>query len=634
MDRPRTVSTPVPTGIALALIAAGAGAGPDANDGQNDNVIVTASRLALPSAELSQSVDIITRDEIDHMQAASTAEVLRQIPGTNVIQQGGRGGITSILMRGGEPNFTVVLIDGIQVNDPTNSRGGAYDLGHLEQTQVGQVETIFGALSPVYGSDALSGVINFISRDAASGSDIGIAAGTDGYGSVNGFYGGTLANVDVGVGAYVTDDDGDVPGADYEAGGVNGRLFTTFAGSGTAGLSFGYQALDTTAFPEDSGGPLLAVLRDLDTRDIEEARAGVDLGYDFAERWQATFRASIYTRDEAYRSPGIAPGTFDGVPPNAADTDFDRRQVSATLATTWPGGISGLIGGEWKNENGHSTGTIDFGFPVPTNFDLDRDTVSAFAEARWTLGPLVAQGGIRWDDPDGIRSVVTGRLGVLYRLPDGLTELRANWGEGFKAPSFFALAHPIVGNPALRSETGDSIDIGIRRRFRDGNGAIELLAFRNEYDDLVDFDPDLFSNVNRDTVETRGAEAAVEYAPLDRLQIRAHVTYLDTDIKGSAAVLRGRPRWRGGVTVDWSPLPDWRWVTRAYALDEFYESSVATGARRLAGYARVDTALTWQTTAAFSVAVAVDNLFDNAHQEAVGFPAAGIRGRLGAKYRF
>ncbi len=630
MHRPRKYRVWIRAGITLALVSTASIAG----NGQTDNVVVTASRLAQPSAELSQSVNIIARDEIEHLHAASAAEVLRQIPGTNVIQQGGRGGITSILLRGGEPNFTLVLIDGIQVNDPTNSRGGAYDLGSLEQAQVGQVETIFGAMSPVYGSDALSGVINFISRDAASGSDIRIAAGTDGYGSVNGFYGGTLANIDIGLGAYVTDDNGDVAGADYEAGGVNGKLATTFGGSGTAGLSFGYQELDTTGFPEDSGGPLLAVLRDLDTRDITEARAGADLGYDFAERWKTAIRASIYTRDEAYSSPGIATGTFDGVPPNAADTDFDRQQVSATLATELPGGMSGLIGAEWKNENGRSAGTIDFGFPVPTNFDLDRDTVSAFAEAHWTLGPVTAQGGIRWDDPDAIRSVVTGRLGVLYRLPDGLTELRANWGEGFKAPSFFALAHPIVGNPELRSETGDSIDIGIRRRFRGGDGAFEILAFRNEYDDLVDFDPDLFINVNRDTVETRGAEAAVEYAPLDQLHIRAHVTYLDTDIKGSDAVLRGRPKWRGGIVIDWSPIQDWRWVTHAYALDEFYESSVATGSRRLAGYARVDTALTWQTTEAFSVGFAVDNLFDNAYQEAVGFPAAGFRGRIGAKYRF
>lgn len=617
-------------GAILCITAAATAAVPE----PAETLVVTASRLAQPPAQLSQSVDIITRDDIEHMQAAGTAEVLRQISGVNVIQQGGRGGITSILLRGGEPNFTVVLIDGIQVNDPTNTRGGAYDIGHLEQAQVGRVETIFGALSPVYGSDALSGVINFISREAASGSDIGIAAGTDGYGSVNGFYGGTLANVDVGLGAYVTEDNGDVEGADFEAGGVNGRMATTFGDSGTAGLSFGYQELETTGFPEDSGGPLLAVIRDLDTRDIDEARAGVDLGYTFAERWQTALRAGFYRRDEVYRSPGIAPGVLGGVPPNDADTDFDRSQVSATLATTWPGGLSGLIGAEWKNESGHSAGTIDFGFPVPTNFDLDRDTVSAFAEARWSLGPVTAQGGIRWDDPDGIRSVVTGRLGLVFRLSDGLTELRANWGEGFKAPSFFALAHPIVGNPDLRSETGDSIDIGIRRRFRGDNGAVEILAFRNEYDDLVDFDADLFINVNRDTVETRGAEAAVEYAPTDQLQIRAHVTYLNTDIKGSAAELRGRPRWRGGLTVDWSPLPNWRWVMRVHALDEFYQSSVATGVRRLAGYGRVDTALTWQATEALSVAIAVDNLFDNTHQEAVGFPAAGTRARLGAKYRF
>jgi outer membrane receptor protein involved in Fe transport len=126
----------------------------------------------------------------------------------------------------------------------------------------------------------------------------------------------------------------------------------------------------------------------------------------------------------------------------------------------------------------------------------------------------------------------------------------------------------------------------------------------------------------------------VEYAPLDQLNIRAHLTYLDTEVKDDDTILRGRPEWRGGAVIDWELIPNWRWVTSVLALDKFYESSIPTGGVWLDGYSRVDTSLTWQATEALSVGLAVDNLLDKEYQEAVGFPAAGIRGRVGAKYRF
>jgi iron complex outermembrane receptor protein/vitamin B12 transporter len=620
-------------GIVLTGASAPAIADDDrADDDRGDSIVVTASRLGRPIEDLSQTVAILTLDDIQRLQAASATEALRQIPGTNVIQQGGRGGVSSILLRGGEPNFTVVLIDGIQVNDPTNTRGGSFDIGGLEQAQIGRVETIFGALSPMYGSDALSGVVNFLTRDGESGSDIGVGVGTDGYGSAHGFFGATFDAVDVGLGAYYTNDDGAVEGSDYRAGGLHGKFRAQFTGSGTAGLSLGFQNTERNSFPEDSGGPDLALIRDVDSSDVNEVRAGLDVAYVFAERWRTDFWAGFYRREEDAASPGIAPGALNGVPPNAADTDFDRSQLRATIGTEFPANVSVLAGVEWRNENGNSIGVIDFGMPVPTNFELDRDTTSAFAEAAIDIGDLALNGGIRHDDPDGIDGVTTGRVGLLYRFGDGRTVLRANWGEGFKAPSFFALAHPIVGNPNLKSETGETIDAGISHDF--GAGTVGVTVFRNEYEDLIDFDPNLFTNVNRDNVVTKGAEFAVEFAPADGFNVRAHLTYLDTDVKGSDVVLRGRPEWRGGAVVDWEVVPNWRWVTSALALDDFFESSVPTGGVRLDGHTRVDTSVTWQATAAMSVSIAIDNVFDEDYQEAVGFPAAGIRGRVGARYRF
>jgi len=603
-----------------------------------ESIVVTASRLELPLENLTQTIEVITSDDIERLWAASATEVLRQVPGTNVIQQGGRGGTSSLLLRGGEPNFTVVLVDGVKVNDSTNTSGGSYSLNNLEQAQIDRVEIAFGAMSPLYGSDALSGVANFITRGAESGSNVSVEAGTQGYGSASAFYGGTLGSIDSGLGVYATNDDGDVEGSEYESKGLNGKFGTEFGGAGTAGLSLGYQEIESTSFPEDSGGPDLAVIRDVDTRDVEEGRIGLDLGYVFAEQWQTNLFASYYSRADDYVSPGIAFGLLGFVPPNSADTDFDRKQVRATVGRDFSNNIVALLGAEWQNESGKSVGIADFsdvGGPVrTTDFELDRDTVSAFLEASAEAGSFVFQGALRWDEPDEVKGVVTGRLGALYKFSDGATELRANWGTGFKAPSFFAIANPLVGNPDLKSETGESTDLSIRHQFAGYAGAVEFGIFRNEYEDLIDFDNDLFINVNRDEVVTQGAEAAGEISPVQGLSLRAHLTYLDTDIKDSDENLRGRPKWRGGVIVDWQFLPGWRWVTSALALDDFYESSVPTGDVSLAGYTRVDTSVTWQATDALGIGLAIDNLLDKKYYEAVGFPAAGIRGRVGAKYSF
>ena len=266
--------------------------------------------------------------------------------------------------------------------------------------------------------------------------------------------------------------------------------------------------------------------------------------------------------------------------------------------------------------------------------DRNRDTVSAFAEASAELGRLVLQGALRWDDPDAIDSETTARLGGLYSFSDDRTQLRANWGQGFKAPSFFALSSPIVGNPDLVSETGESVDISISHRLGESAGLIEFGLFRNEYSNLIDFDDELFLNVNRDKVVTRGGELFGHYSATSTLKVQAHLTYLDTDIRGSSEPLRSRPKWRAGLVVDWRVVPDWRWVTSVLTMTSFYESSVPTGDVALDGYTRLDTALSWQVGRGLTLNAAIDNLLDRDYAEAVGFPAAGRRGRVGVTYSF
>ena len=350
--------------------------------------------------------------------------------------------------------------------------------------------------------------------------------------------------------------------------------------------------------------------------------------------WEFDIAAIHYQRQETSTSPGIVPGVFNGVPPNSADTEFSRNQIVTSVGMNGDGGFSFLAGAEWQREDGESSGVLDIGFPLSSSFDLRRDTLSAFSEISMSRGPLVLQGGLRWDNPDEIASETSARVGALYKFADQKSEIRANWGQGFKAPSFFALAHPLVGNPALTSERATSIDFNLTRRLGGSGGKMGISIFKNEFEDLVDFDPEIFRTLNRSNVITQGAELAIDLPLKSNLNLRGHLTYTDTEIVDSDAQLRGRPKWRGGAVVDWKMHDKWNLVTSVLILDEFFESSIPTGGLFLDGYTRFDAALTHRPRENVVVRFAVENLLDENYQEAVGFPATGIRGRIGIKFSF
>ncbi|MGI9234076.1 MAG: TonB-dependent receptor plug domain-containing protein [Woeseiaceae bacterium] len=598
-----------------------------------DLIVVTASRLQRTASELTQSVTVFDRAEIQARQYASVTELLRQVAGINVVQQGARGGVSSVVVRGGESNFTVVLIDGIKVNDPTNTRGGSYDFSYLDIASVERVEIIRGPMSAIYGSDALAGVINIITRSRTEGAQIQGEVGGHGLRAGRLALGGGNDEVTGSIAVRALREEGDIEGADYEDWGMEGSLNLNLGASGEAGLQFRHSDATSTSFPEDSGGPLFAVLRDVDRRSVEESHARLYLHQAIGAVWKSRIAVSRYERNEDASSPGIAPGVFDGVPPNAADTTFTRDQLSIALSRELGNMTKIVLGTDWQNEDGNSAGFLDFGFPLPTNFELSRETLSAFAEIEYTIEALQLQASLRWDDPEDVSDEISVGVGALYSLPGDNGAIRINWGEAFKTPSFFALGHPLVGNPNLVPETATSFDVGYRRSISN-SGSLELSIYRSEFEDLIDFDPMLFTNVNRSRVVSEGVEFTAQWAVTSSVDVDLHASYSDTDIRDSDARLRSRPHWRGGVSVDWRIDDHWLFAASFLSLGEFWESSIPTGGLTLDGYQRLDIALSYDTNERVRIGLAIDNALDEDYYEAVGFPAAGIRGRVNAAYRF
>lgn len=626
-------------GISVTAIIAGPVFGEETQDAV-DNIVVTGIRTTDILAEIPSAMSVIRLDEIEARNETSVADLLRNLSGVHVIQPSGQGGVARIFVRGGDQNLTMVLLDGIRVNDPSDTRGSAFDFSTVNMHDIERVEIVRGPQSAVYGSDALAGVINIISKDPAGelGGSVFAEVGADDYyrGAVD--FSGPIGNAG-GFSLHVTTkDDGEpVEGTTFSSDSASGRL--SFSnGDGWAMRFFGhYSESDGTAFPEDSGGAELAVLRTVDTRTAEQLRLGLDGAIRLSDTWRLNVLATWYDLDSAYISPGVAPGVRDAVPPNGADSQLERADLAVNAVVNFSDDITATFGVDYYDEDGTSDGFVEFfpGVIIPAGFEFDRSVTGIFGELHYQseLGPTFLA-SVRRDEPSAESGETTSKLGILHDFNEGRTTVRANWGQGFSLPGFFALASPLVGNPDLRPETSESFDIGISHRSTDGRIGTTLMLFRNEFDDLIDFDSTIFSMVNRDNLEVDGIELQFDYSINENLDIQFQATYLDMELKNSNEPMRQRPDWRGSVTMRWAPSDRWLLDASWLNVGETFDSSIPTGDMYLDSHNRVDITATFSATDKMRMLFSIDNLFDEDYAEAIGFPSPGMRARLGIRYQF
>jgi outer membrane cobalamin receptor len=591
-------------------------------------IIVTASRTADGAVAGVATVDAA---DIARLQPASLIEALDEVAGVRAFSAGGIGGGSFLSVRGGEPNFTLVLVDGVRLNNPTNSRGGAFDFFAIDPLLVERIEVARGAVSAVHGADALSGVVNIRLREAAPGETRLSARATAG----------SAGDVALGAGLGAGWRDGGLllSGSWFDSGGLSlgsdlerrqalARLDQRIGGFDVRAFGL-YADADRTAFPEDSGGPLLAVNRAREIGDyalraaaLSVRRAGLDLRPNLILSWSR--------QEEATDTPAIAPGALDGVPALTADSRFTRFEAVADIGFG-RGPLAVILGGAYLRESGRSAGTIDFGFPLPVAFDLDRSTRSAFAEAAWRPGPAVTVNlAGRYDDVAQGRHAWTGRAAFSFQPNPAGPAFFARIGEGYKLPSFYALGHPLIGNPALRPERSRNIEAGAEWS-RPGGDFMRLTLFDNRFRDLIDFDPLLFTTVNRDRVRARGVELEGRWTLRPAFALAGSLSWLDLE---SPTPLRGRPRWQGSLRAIWQASGALELNAALRFNSHFNDSAIPTGLVVARGHAEADLGLRYRLTQRLTLDAALKNLADSNHQDAVGFPAPGrlLRATLSAAF--
>lgn len=619
--------------ISILIMSVLAGASEAASGPAIEDVLVTGT-LA-PQLALTSSVSVLDAEQIQALNKTTVADLLKTLPGLLVETQGGPGGLTAVSIRGGESNFTLVLIDGVAVNDPTNFRGGGFDFANLNPNRVDRIEVVRGAQSAIYGSDALAGVINIITRRPQEGhhQQVYLEGGQGDYSDVGASALGSVGDITYTVELASRDDGEPTPGSTRDSDSANLRLGWQPSNSQEFSISYRYLDGKRSSYPEQSGGPQYALYDALDNSDYTQHITAFGWGAQLTANWRSTVTASRFEQEEHYRSPGIAP-YFD-VPPNGADTDFTRDQLRWINTLQLAPGVEANLGAEYRREDGKSQGYVAFsGDQLPSDFELDRDTRAAFVDlSAMALQDLLLHASLRYDDPQDFDAQTSAQAGAKYTLGGGVT-IAANWGEAYKLPSFFALGHALVGNPELQPEKGESWDIGATWQALD-TLMLGVTGFENNFRDLVDFDDETFRNVNRKSVQTSGVELQADWQPLPALSLRSQGTYTDIDVKNEDTVLTGRPEWTASLVAQWQILEHWD-----TALDYLYTGRTWSASRhtgelvneKLDDYHRIDWVLRWQLASAWQVQLSVDNLLDEDYQTAVGFSAPGREFRVGVTF--
>ena len=570
----------------LAAAGAAPATPPPAPAVSKDEIVVAGSRLVIPATDLGANVTVLERADFDAAKPGQLGDALRNVAGLHLDQVGGRGGTGSIYLRGADPNYTLVLVNGVRVNDPTNARGGSFDFSTFDLDDVQRIEVARGPYSAVFGGDAMAGVINIVTRSdprdqehvslsATAGDfdtrDIALRAhGGAGSGSW------TLGVSDVNEGEVVR-------GNQFESRRVSGSLDDLDVADTRIQLTARYAESVRDTFPDDSGGYEFAEIRDTEHREAHESVFGANFSHDIGDGSLA-LNLGLFDRGERIDSPGVAPGVRDpfGVPPSVVDSSIERFSATLTGTHNFDDHFVLAYGAEYIHEQGTSDGQLDFGggFVLPTSFDLTRSSWAPFAELRaQTDFGLSAQAGLRVDDPDAYSAVTSPRVRVAYEIwNDGSADdvtLAASWGKAFKLPSMYALGHPLVGNPDLVPERSESYELELAQTFMDGAAHWSATWFSSEFRNAIDFDsgpPPML--VNRNRVDSDGVELAAWMSLEESWRLDMSVTQARSRIASTGGELRNRPDWRAGAGAHWKPVESITLSATATYVGSTFDSSI------------------------------------------------------------
>jgi len=591
-----------------------------------NDIVVTASGIEQPRDEVGQAITVIDAETIETRQTTDVVDLLATTPGIRFNRTGSTGSVAGISIRGAETTQTLVLIDGVKVNDPSGI-GDGYDFGHLLTGNIGRVEVLRGSNSVVHGSQAIGGVVSLMTATPAAGFAANASADY-GYGdtlNAKADVSGTAGRVSGGIGgAYFRTD-----GISSAAVGAEKDGYKNFAGNARLKVAFndalsldlrGYYINADLDYDSFFGAP--ADSPDIAKLDQYVGYAGLNLGL-FDGRFTSRAAVTWLRNDRDYY---FVRGTAPDYGYSGTNLRFEYQGVVA------PTDQAKLIFGYE-----HERPDYDFfGFGSTDSQRADIDSVYALGIVQPFSG-LSVTGGIRHDDHSQFGGATTLGANANYSPNDGATNVRLSYGEGFKAPSLYQLYDAFSGNAALRPERSKSYDLGIDQSLADGRALISLTAFLRNTTDQINYDNATFTYGNIDRTRAKGVEATLALRPVDALNVTASYSYIDARDRSGRPIFDGKrlPR-RAEHAVSVSADYDWSFglstgTTLTLVGDSFDN---ATNSVRLDGYALAGVRASMPIGQNLELYGRIDNLFDADYATAAGFGTYGRAAYGGVRVSF
>ena len=610
-----------------------------------DPILVTGSAHPTQLHRTTQSHSIITKKQYTPLQPNRLSNILQQIPGIHLDEMGGRGGISSIYLRGADPNFTLIMLDGIPLNDSTDQRGGSVDLSAIPIDQITRVEIVRGPLSAFYGSEAMAGAINLVTESHAKGSNIRVLVEGGRFDSRKGVVQGqgTLGPLSANLSYSHSRNEEQVEKDAFSQHAVGWNFAADSDSIWDIRLTGQYTDSSVRSFPEGSGGPRLALLRETEKRDTQTFLSGLTASLGSPAGWHHQIFLSLSKRSQDVDNPGVLSSpSFFRIPPTRFTTDYHRYQGRLTETWTITPHWTFSFGGQIAHERGNRNGTQDlssFGgrSDEPSDFSLDRTFGGSFVELTATAwDKFTLNTGARLDLSKHTQPRVSPRMGARYQLLP-LLHLRGAYGKGFKLPGLSSLGDPLIGNPALKPETSTGWDLGVGYHTPHHEITASVEYFHNRFRGLIDLDPDLltqgiFQLTNLDTAITKGWEFSLKLSPKAPVSFQANLTYLTTRVLETGDALRNRPKWRGGLGLSFQVFPKVSLSSRVTFVSSRLDFQIPTQTTRVGGYTKADASLTYRPASDWRWYLALENLSNASYEDFRGFPAPPLTFRLGIEF--
>ena len=615
------------TGWVLAGALQGGMAAPT-NEVTPQQVVVTATRVEQPLTSVGSSMTVVDQAQLVERQCATVVDALREVPGLDVVQLGGAAGTVSTFIRGAASEQTLVLVDGVQINDPAGLGRGA-DLSQMPVQNIERIEVLKGPQSPLYGADAMGGVINIITKKGAGpvGGEVSAEAGSFNTFNEKAAVRGGTSNYNYSVGVSRQDSDGISSAAGkngnpekdgYRRTELSSKLGWTPADEFEANMILRWNQADYGYDDFMNGRPV-----DGDNQGAYDVVSlyGEGKGKLLDGQWRPRVGGSWVSQSREDTS-SVGNSTFDSLL-QKLEWQNDLYLGDANIVTA---GIEAQQ--EAAESTYESAGYVD---------QFERQTArhqSAYAQDILTTGPLTTTAGGRVDSYDSFGSESTWRLAPSYDVAATGTRFKGSYGTGFKAPSLFQL-YSSYGSPDLDPESSKGWDAGVEQELAGNQFLVGVTYFENQFDNLIDYDFVTMKYGNVSQAETRGVETFVVAKPVKALSVRAAYTYTDTENKLTGEQLLRRPRNKASLDTTYDVTAKLKGTVSVSYVGERMDEDFATYMTTpLDGYLLVNLYASYDVRKNMTLFGRVENLFDEEYEPAIGYGSPGRAGYGGVKVTF